>query len=465
LHLTSNTEDRARGDIDATQAAAAEAIRRPIGVWTEWPRGAGWTNEGMTRLLGFIIEGAALHRQYIVHVFVARHISAEVRADLGCLRATAGLDYVIQTSADDVAENFEIEHLIDAANSMAICGWIVLYPYMRNATRLVSPVAVILPDANPIQFPNFGDDAWDAQGAHTVWRRQVAQMVGSANRVVTFSKHVADNDANKYFSIPRQRIDVIPHAPPNLLHLLPFVDPAQKTSESVALAAHIVRRHCVRRGWRFLEQFPFEETRFFLVSTQDRTTKNLVRAVQGLDLAIRGLGLDLRMFTTAPIHAGIGWTQFPAAIEAAGLQHDVVSMHNLPRETHAALYHCATFAVHTSLFEGGQGPFPFYEAVSVGTPCLIADGPHARELLDGEPALRPFLFDPYDAVELARLMLKVARDPADALAIQREVVNRLGDVSWQDVAAAYARSALAPAGAFAKHDRQLGQDEELRSWR
>ena len=30
-----------------------------LGIWTEWPPDIPWANQGMTRLLGFLIEGAA----------------------------------------------------------------------------------------------------------------------------------------------------------------------------------------------------------------------------------------------------------------------------------------------------------------------------------------------------------------------------------------------------------------------
>jgi glycosyltransferase involved in cell wall biosynthesis len=435
---------RRRLDVISKTAAALadDHAVRAVGVWTEWPRGAGWTNEGMTRLLGFIIEGAAATRRYVVHVFVARHIRPEAAADLAQLRAAEGADYVVHSVEDDVPDAAELELLIEKANATPIDGWIVLYPYMHNATRLHSRVAVVLPDANPIRFPNFGDSAWDDEGPHVIWRRQVAKLAGSADRVITFSKHVADDEARCYFSIPRDRIAVVPHAPPNLLHLLPFVDPARKTAQSVSQAADILREHCGQRGWTSLANYPFEEISFFVVSTQDRTTKNLVRAAQGVSRILRDRRIDLKMITTAPIHLGAGWTEFPSTIQREALHHDVVSMSQLPREVHAALYHCAAFVVHPSIFEGGQGPFPFYEGVSVGTPCLIADGPHTRELLDSEPSLRPFVFEPYDADALARLMEAMIGDPEAAIVAQREAFERLSRTTWAEVASAYVHAAL-----------------------
>ena len=143
-------------------------------------------------------------------------------------------------------------------------------------------------------------------------------------------------------------------------------------------AATLLRTHARARGWRHLADFPFEHLDYVVVSTQDRQTKNVVTVVDAVAQLLRHEALNLKLLMTTPIHVGATWTPLPGRIASDGLDLDVLSLPDLPRDVHAALYHGASVAVHASFYEGGQAPFPFHEAVSVGTPCLIADGPHTE---------------------------------------------------------------------------------------
>ena len=175
---------------------------------------------------------------------------------------------------------------------------------------------------------------------------------------------------------------VAPHAQPDLRPHLPFL-PADgnRTTFSRNKAATLLRNQAEARGWRHLVDFPFEHVDYVVVSTQDRQTKNVVTVVDAVAQLLRHEALDLKLLMTTPIHVGATWTPLPGRIASDGLDLDVLSLPDLPRDVHAALYHGASLAIHASFYEGGQAPFPFHEAVSVGTPCLIADGPHTREFL------------------------------------------------------------------------------------
>ena len=118
-------------------------------------------------------------------------------------------------------------------------------------------------------------------------------------------------------------------------------------------------------------------------------------------------------------------------------------MHNLPREVHAALFHAAAVTVHASFFEGIIGCLPFYESVSVGTPCLFARGPHTSELLATEPELARFTFDPYDTDGLCRLIKQTIDKRDSVLKVQAGVYARLRSRTWADTADGYVAAALA----------------------
>jgi glycosyltransferase involved in cell wall biosynthesis len=417
--------------------------RIPVGIWAQWPPGARWANEGMTRLLGFLIEGIASDGRFVFRVVLPDWIREEAEHDLRGLAASAGEDYTLHSPADHQMTASTMRELVEFANrNVEVEGWLSLFPNFDQAVHLEKPLAVIFPDSIPKVFHEFSDLAWGRNGNHQVWESYVRKLVDRADRLVTFSRHVRDAQLVRIFGATADRIDVVPHAPPNLSPALPFVAAGERTPESRTLAAELLREFAAEKGWDYLRSFPFEQAPFVAVSTQDRVTKNIRLILEAVLRLVRAERRDLKILSTAPLHFGANWTPLPGTIERRLAHRDLLSVPDLPREQHAALYHCAEVAVHASLFEGGHAPFPFYEAVSVGTPCLMARGPHVEEVLEEEPSLRSFVFDPNDADGLASAIVDVVENRADALAIQREAYKRMSQRSWADVSAAYAQAAV-----------------------
>lgn len=417
--------------------------RIPVGIWAQWPRGARWSNEGMTRLLGFLIEGIAQGSRYTFRIVLPDWIRDEAEADLRALAATYGRDYSLYSPRDFDVEAETMPDVLDFANTrVPVAGWLSIFPSFNLAKGLEGHLAVIFPDAIPKVFHEFSEMAWGRNGNHAVWEEYVRGSVDRADRLITFSKHVRDRQLRTVFGVFPERVSVVPHASPDLLPNLDFLDRREASAESRAEAGAMLRDHAALMGWDYLRNYPFEEVPYVAVSTQDRVTKNIRLILDSVLRLIRHDRRDLRILSTAPLHFGADWTPLPSTIEKFQAHRDLVSMPDLPREEHAALYHCAALAVHASIFEGGHAPFPFYEAVSVGTPCLMARGPHVEELIEGQPALGDFVFDPNDADGLARMIVRTLDARDDALRIQSEVYENLRRRSWSDVANAYADAAV-----------------------
>jgi glycosyltransferase involved in cell wall biosynthesis len=348
---------------------------------------------------------------------------------------------------EDVTGNMEpawIRELAAFADTeVQVDGWLLLFPFLTGATLLARPYAVILPDAIPFSFPvSWHPIHWSETGEWPLWRQRCARVIEMANMVVTFSEHVRAEVAEGLFGIPAYRTAVVPHAQPDLRAHLPFLPAdANRTTASRNSAARSLRVHAANRGWRNLADFPFEYVNYVVVSTQDRQTKNVVAVVEAIARLVRHEGLNLKLLMTTPLHVNGAWTSLPSRIASGGLDLDVLSLPDLPRDVHAALYHGASLAVHASFYEGGQAPFPFHEAVSLGTPCLIAFGPHTKEFLRGADA-QDFVFDPHDPLALAAAIRAVLSDRPGALARQRAWLAATPARNWGDVAADYISAAL-----------------------
>ncbi|MNS28901.1 hypothetical protein D3C72_608890 [compost metagenome] len=417
--------------------------RIPVGVWTEFPPGTKWANEGMSRLLGFLIEGVALGKKYTFRVVLGDGVREAAEEDFAQLAATKGLDYTVHSPNDPSMRPDDYAALARFANAkVPVQGWISMFPYFRHALSLNAPVATIFPDGIPAVFPTPDPAAWGTGGYLLNWRDNIRTIMEGCDGVITFSRHVAKDEVQKLFGIPASKISVVHHAPPDLKDLTPYVSQRRRSPASLAAAGDILREHARERGWTYLMDYPFEEVPFIAVSTQDRVTKNIRMVAETVRNLVRTERFDMRLFMTTPLHFGRKWTPLPDYVEHEMLMPDVVSMPELPRPVHAAFYHCAAVAIHPAIFEGGHGTFPYFEAASVGTPCLMARGPHVQELVDDEPSLDPFVFDPSDRQMLADKIKYVLANREDVLDVQARVYDRLGQRSWADVAAGYAEAAL-----------------------
>ena len=419
--------------------------RRAVGIWAEWPEGARWSNEGMTRLLGFLIEGIARGDDFVFRIALPDSIRDAAEADLSKLDAEIGRDFTLHSPRDAGIEGGTFQQLADFANQhVPVEAWLTLFPNFSSANRLDAPVTVVFPDAIPKSFHEFGDRVWGSGGFHNQWEGHVRQLLSHARGVITFSDHVARDHAGSLFGVPRDRVTVVPHAAPDLKPLLPFLEARKQTDDSLREAAQLLRDECASRDDYYLRHFPFEEVPYLAVSTQDRVTKNLQLAARALLVLLRERRVDMKMLTTATLHFDESWAVLPHLVEETQSQFDILAIPDLPRQAHAAFLHCAAVAVHPSLFEGGHAPFPFYEAVSVGTPCIMALGPHIEELSIHEPEIAEYCFDPTDAQRLANLVTEVIANRDEVARRQGEIYRRLQRTDWAGVAKSYAEAALLP---------------------
>lgn len=432
--------------------------RVPIGIWSEHPAGARWANEGVSRVVGFLIEGAAARGNYRFHVVVRRELLAEVQDDLRHLDAVEGVDWVVHSptpeqenkwygqararvTPDIAPENAALALFANA--EVPVDGWVVIFPNFTGSLLLERSKAVLMPDAIPYDFPLGWLEQWGPEGFWPRWREQSSKVCADADAVINFSRHVARRHSVPLLDVPPEKIHVVPLAPPDLMTELPFVRSRKQSRSSREEAAAILREHAAERGIDYLRNFPFEQCDFVVGATQDRPTKNLGLTADAVERYVRRDRGDLKLFLTAPLHFGAHWTRLPKIVEGRQFHRDFVSLHDLPRQVHAALFHAAQIVVHSSFYEGIIGCLPLYESISVGTPCLFARGPHSSELLDEEPDFLPFTYDPYDVEGLITLIRQTLRERDQALEIQQKIATRLRRRKWADVADGYAQAALA----------------------
>lgn len=431
--------------------------RKVIGIWNELPPGAHIAREGIQRLFGFLVEGLAADRRYKFRFCVAHRMGQAFSEDLSTLHAAENEDWDVVEApplrgygADPALMRIlgvspEGLHQAAFANEHAhVDAWIVCFPQFTGALLLDKPRATLLPDAIPFDFPlGWRNPAnWEQGRDWPLWRKLAGQALNTSRTILTYSKHVARKHAIEILGCDPCKVVIAPHASPDVSpYLAGFRNFADKTDQERRQAADWLRAHMAERGWTHLCEYPFEDTKFAVISTQDRPTKNILFAVRALHEMSKS-GFRLPLFMTARLSLGGQPTELGRYVLENRLEDDVISVPDLPRREHAALYYCAALAVHPSFFEGGQAPFPFSEAASVGSPAIFADGPHAREFAEGRPEAREWIFDPYDERDFQAKLMKALNAEKDVARAQRALYDQTARRSWADVAREYGDAAL-----------------------
>jgi glycosyltransferase involved in cell wall biosynthesis len=118
------------------------------------------------------------------------------------------------------------------------------------------------------------------------------------------------------------------------------------------------------------------------------------------------------------------------------LENDVLCLHGLSAQELAACYRLADLAVNPSLSEGGC-PFTFTEALSVGTPVVMARITVTEEVITDPELQQQMLFDPYDWKEMADKIEWGLNNRFALLAKQKLLYNQLSQRTWRHVVDEY----------------------------
>jgi glycosyltransferase involved in cell wall biosynthesis len=318
--------------------------------------------------------------------------------------------------------------------------WWVPYPIALGSTALEGPRVVHVYDLAYADFPK-GQDL----GSVATSKVDIAVNVRAATEIITHSEHVRDRVAVPLFDIPREKISVLPHASPDLRPFVTHSDSGQLWSR--AEMADRIRAYCTskRMNWPtvddFIEEivaprlgsFPFDNAPYILLSTQNRSYKNVLQVAKAIRVLNHQRGYRVHLALTG---------QFKPSDKTDALARYAINNHlmeyllplpRVPDDVLAALYGCAAVAIHPSLYEGGVGAFPFYEALSVDCPALVSVNDSMREALLTEPGYSVCLFNPYNTTDLVNRIEVILKDREAAVALQRPVHSRVSNKTWSDL--------------------------------
>jgi glycosyltransferase involved in cell wall biosynthesis len=312
--------------------------------------------------------------------------------------------------------------------------WLVSNPAWSTAARLKAPIVSFFPDFV------FAEHRSGYPGKVVVdVRRRFAKLASVSPHYICFSAHVLEVHAKRHFGIPESCLHLIPHPSSNYTAGEDEQDARvvlrryMQESFSLSSARSDIDRDIM---FPFLSSLDLSRMRYLLVSTQLRPYKNVLRVAKAVCELIRRHHIDLKLIVTGTIDLSDKEHELSAFIRENGLYFDVISVPRVPKHVHRLLYRFAALAIHPSFFEGGF-PFVFSEAVTNGTPCLLARSAVVKEVLN-QREHEHFTFDPYIPADELAVKIKAALDTRSRLyAQQRLILDSTAGYTWHDAAAAY----------------------------
>jgi glycosyltransferase involved in cell wall biosynthesis len=171
------------------------------------------------------------------------------------------------------------------------------------------------------------------------------------------------------------------------------------------------------------------DIRFIFYASQFRPNKNIISLLRAYDYLLRRRFVRHKLILTGiPLESG----DVSNFIADRNLQHDVLCLHNLSEQELAACYHLADLAVNPSLSEGGC-PFTFTEAMSVGTPVVMARIPVTEEVITDPQLQAAMLFDPFDWRDMASRIEYGLLNRDKLHALEQPFYAQLAQRSWRNV--------------------------------
>ncbi|MDN6857391.1 glycosyltransferase [Pseudomonas sp. CAN2814] len=354
----------------------------------------------------------------------------QLRARLsGLLSDPKGDDWVVRVfRAMHQSESQRMKALIEGRDDVA--AWYCPTAFWPEFNEIDVPRLMCVPDVVlnefSIGFAEIGGDRF-LDTFETVGR-----AIRSADHLVAYSQTIKWQTLVERYAVAAERVNVVPHAANRLDHLVEVVsgfDDPEATSlnycRSLLLGAlEKSSNPAYARGVRN------RELKFLFYASQFRPNKNLLSLLKAYEFLLRRRFIPHKLLLTGDPQKMPEIEQY---IRARNLEQDVICVPGLSLAELAACYKLADLAVNPSLSEGGC-PFTFTEALSVGTPVVMANIPVTLEVLRGEELQQASLFDPYDWQDMAERIHWALNHHDELLALQLPAYEALCQRDWSDVA-------------------------------
>jgi glycosyltransferase involved in cell wall biosynthesis len=247
---------------------------------------------------------------------------------------------------------------------------------------------------------------------------------------VTYSQDVKWRTLVKRYQVDPYAIRVVPHGANRLDEFVLVSGSPDNDAATTALCKNLFSIALSKAlNNNYAAFFKRGAVRFIFYPSQFRPNKNVISLLRAYEYLLRRRFVGRKLVLTGDPTKRPEIAQF---IEQHNLQNDVLCLHDLSEQELAACYRLADLAVNPSLSEGGF-PFTFTEALSVGTPSVMARIPATEEVITDTTLQELMLFDPFDWTDIANRIEWGLDHRKELLDKQTPVYQKLAQRTWRDV--------------------------------
>lgn len=316
-----------------------------------------------------------------------------------------------------------------------ISAWYCPTAFWPQFNLIEKPRLTCVPDVVFTGFPvGFATDEPAADQLFNNFRR-IESIIDAGHAFVTYSKHVKQKTLVERFQVKGSSVHVVPHGANRLDELITVTGFADNRKASDALSAQYFWSATSKatNNWNGV-RFSSGDLGFVFYASQFRPNKNVVTLLKAYRWLRREKLLRYKLILTGAWQADREVNRY---LTENNLHDDVLCLRNLTERELAACYNRAVLAVNPSLSEGGM-PFTFTEAVSVGTPVVMADIPVTKEILTDKVVHQKTVFNPESWTAMAEKIEWAIQHKDSLYKIQRAFYDEvLVNRTWDHVVADY----------------------------
>jgi glycosyltransferase involved in cell wall biosynthesis len=326
-------------------------------------------------------------------------------------------------------EEAEVDLLRNLINARKdVSAWYSPTAFWPHFNQIDAPRLTCVPDVLfsefPVAFSSLGGDRF----LQTF--KLVEAAIEGGDHFVTYSEYIKCRTLVDRYHLDPNAISVVPHGANRLDELITVSGFSDNGAVTSAFCANLFRGALHKAiGTPGAENFDSGDVQFVFYASQFRPNKNIILLLRAYEHLLKRRYIGHKLVLTGNPNNLPEIAQF---ITDHNLQSDVLCLHGLSAQELAACYRLADLAVNPSLSEGGC-PFTLTEALSVGTPVVMARIPVTEEVVTDPELQDIMLFDPYDWKDIAARIEWALQNTDALLERQLQLYERLAQRSWRTV--------------------------------
>jgi len=364
---------------------------------------------------------------------VVRHTSIKSRFDRISGLATQPKQDLLATRLYRLMEETEVSMMLSLINARTdISAWYSPTAFWPHFNEIQAPRLMCVPDVVLADFPAGFAPVGGQRFLDNF--RQIEKAIEGGQHFVTYSEDVKWRTLVERYHVDSEAIKVVTHGANRLDDLVVVTGFPDNEVAKDSLCRGLFRAAlCKAVNNGYAGNFGSEDVRFIFYASQIRPNKNVITLLKAYEHLLKRRYVSHKLVLTGNPNTLPEIARF---ITEHNLENDVLCLHGLSAQELAACYLLADLAVNPSLSEGGC-PFTFTEALSVGTPVVMARIPVTEEVITDHVLQQQMLFDPYDWKEMADKIEWGLKNHDSLLAMQKPLYNQLSQRTWRHVVDEY----------------------------